>query len=114
MKINHNTLNNWEDELKFICGILEIKEYEELSRWVGLVIEDEVNKSKFIKIDNMELKYNEVEYKGEPMIKDINYWKKGMKIDCPNCGKKAKPDTDSKYYCKECGIVFIPRVKFNF
>lgn len=38
----------------------------------------------------------------------LSYWKKGMKIQCPECKKKVK----EPYNC-ECGVILKPFVKFN-
>lgn len=37
---------------------------------------------------------------------ELPYWKKGMKIKCPECNKKVK----EPYLCK-CGTVLKPFVK---
>ncbi len=39
---------------------------------------------------------------------ELSYWKKGMKIICPECGKKVK----EPYTC-ECGAELKPYVKMK-
>lgn len=39
----------------------------------------------------------------------LPFWKKGMKIKCPNCHEKVK----EPYQCK-CGTALKPFVKMNF
>lgn len=39
---------------------------------------------------------------------ELKYWKRGMKIVCPNCGMKVK----EPYKCK-CGAILKPFVKMS-
>ena len=39
---------------------------------------------------------------------ELSFWKKGMKISCPECGKKVK----EPYKCK-CGAVLKPFVRLK-
>jgi len=39
---------------------------------------------------------------------ELGYWRKGMKLTCPECGRKIK----EPYKCK-CGITLKPFVKLK-
>lgn len=59
-----------------------------------------------IKIDEMELKFNDVKL---PISKDVVYWEKGMNLECPKCNKKVMPTTSDEYHCSNCFCTFIQK-----
>lgn len=52
---------------------------------------------------------NEIEANLNPISVELPYWKKGMKVKCPNCHRKVK----EPYRCK-CGVILKPFVKMSF